>query len=126
MVFDQRLSLVAGMLQRFTWERVDTSPTSARIELGGRITIEDAAALWKRISATLTHVEGLQNVEVELSQIVLIDGACMCTLGAGFARICVAAEWVASSGAAAKRSAASSICTEAAGRHATRARNADR
>ncbi len=80
MVFDQRLSLVAGMLQRFTWERVDTSPTSARIELGGRITIEDAAALWKRISATLTHVEGLQNVEVELSQIVLIDGACMALL----------------------------------------------
>jgi phospholipid/cholesterol/gamma-HCH transport system permease protein len=80
MVFDERLSLVAGMLQRFSWERAETSPTTARIELGGQITIDDAAALWKRISETSAHVEGLQGIEVELSQIVLIDGACMALL----------------------------------------------
>jgi len=80
MVFDERLSLVAGMLQRFSWERAETSPTTARIELGGQITIDDAAALWKRISETSAHVEDLQRVEVELSKIVLIDGACMALL----------------------------------------------
>ena len=80
MVFDERLSLVAGMLQRFSWERAETSPTTARIELGGQITIDDAAALWKRISETSAHVEDLQRVEVGLSKIVLIDGACMALL----------------------------------------------
>jgi phospholipid/cholesterol/gamma-HCH transport system permease protein len=80
MVFDERTSLVAGMLQRFTWERAETSPTSLRIELGGRITIDDAAALWKRISETLAHVESVQQVDVDLSQLKLIDGACMALL----------------------------------------------
>ena len=80
LVFDERLSLVAGMLQRFSWQRAETSPTSARIELGGQITIDDAAALWKRISETLTHVEGLLRLEVDLSRIVRIDGACMALL----------------------------------------------
>ena len=37
MVFDERLSLVAGMLQRFTWERSEIDPTSARVALGGQI-----------------------------------------------------------------------------------------
>ncbi|HEY0466505.1 MAG TPA: MlaE family lipid ABC transporter permease subunit [Polyangiaceae bacterium] len=80
MVFDERLSLVAGMLQRFTWVHSELSPTSTRIELGGRITIDDAAALWKRISDTLAHVEDVQSIELELSQIQLIDGACMALL----------------------------------------------
>jgi len=80
LVFDERLSLVAGMLQRFTWERTEISPTSARIALGGQITIEDAAALWKRISETLTHLDDIQSLDLELSQILLIDGACMALL----------------------------------------------
>jgi phospholipid/cholesterol/gamma-HCH transport system permease protein len=81
MAFDQRLSLVAGMLQRFTWERDEPSPTRTRIQLGGQITIDDAAALWKRISETLAHIpEGLQGIEVELSRILRIDGACMALL----------------------------------------------
>jgi len=80
MVFDERLSLVAGMLQRFTWERSEIDPTSARIALGGQITIDDAAALWKRISETLAHVEELRNIELDLTQIQRIDGACMALL----------------------------------------------
>jgi phospholipid/cholesterol/gamma-HCH transport system permease protein len=80
MVFDERTSLVVGMLQRFTWERVEKSPETLCIELGGRITIDDAAALWKRISETLAHVEGVQQIDVDLSQIQLIDGACMALL----------------------------------------------
>lgn len=80
MPFDERLSLVAGILQRFTWERTQTSPSHARIELGGQITIDDAPALWKRISETSAHVEGLQRIDLDLSGIVMIDGACMALL----------------------------------------------
>jgi phospholipid/cholesterol/gamma-HCH transport system permease protein len=78
--FDERLSLVAGMVQRFTWQRSDLDSGNARIELGGRITIDDAAALWKRISETLLHLDGVKVVEVELGQIQVIDGACMALL----------------------------------------------
>src|SRR3954464_15530900 len=80
LLMNERLSLVAGMLQRFTWERAQTNPTHARIELGGRITIDDAAALWKRISETLNQVQGLEQFDVELSNVLLIDGACMALL----------------------------------------------
>lgn len=80
LAFDERRSLVAGMLQRFTWERAETEATSLRIELGGQITIDDAAALWKRISETSAHVEGVQNIDLDLSRIQRIDGACMALL----------------------------------------------
>jgi phospholipid/cholesterol/gamma-HCH transport system permease protein len=80
LIFDERLSLVAGMLQRFSWELVEAGPTGARIVLGGQITIDDAAALWKRISEALAHIEELKEVEVDLSQIQRIDGACMALL----------------------------------------------
>ncbi len=80
MVFDERLSVVVGMLQRFSWERVAAGDASVRIELGGRITIDDAAALWKRVSETLTHVEGVSQLELSLEQIQMIDGACMALL----------------------------------------------
>ena len=80
MVFDERLSLVVGMLQRFTWQQTAIDDTSARIELGGSITIDDAAALWKRISETLVHVEGLRKIEVALGRVQMIDGACMALL----------------------------------------------
>src|SRR6478736_2917925 len=80
LVFDERLSLVAGILQRFTWEGDALTATRARIALGGRITIEDAAALWKRVSETLAHTETVLEVEVDLSRIQMIDGACMALL----------------------------------------------
>ena len=80
LVFDERLSLVAGILQRFTWERSETNASTARIALGGQITIDDAAALWKRLSETLAQIEGLEQVEVDLAGVQRIDGACMALL----------------------------------------------
>lgn len=68
------------MLQRFTWAQSAASENSLRVELGGRITIDDAAALWKRISETLLHIEGVTQIELELSNIQMIDGACMALL----------------------------------------------
>ncbi|HKO53096.1 MAG TPA: MlaE family lipid ABC transporter permease subunit [Polyangiaceae bacterium] len=78
--FDERLSLVAGLVQRFSWERADSADGTVRVELGGRITIDDAAALWKRISETLVDVEGAKTVDVDLARIQVIDGACMALL----------------------------------------------
>lgn len=79
-MFDERLSLVAGVLQRFSWQRVEASPL-LRIELGGNLGIEDAAALWKRISETLgDELDGVRSVELDMSRVTMIDGACMALL----------------------------------------------
>lgn len=77
---DERLSLVVGMLQRFSWERVAGARGGERIVLGGSITLDDSAALWKRISELLAEATAKTELEIELSQIVVIDGACMALL----------------------------------------------
>lgn len=78
--FDERLSLVVGMLQRFSWQSAEAGGV-LRIQLGGSIAIDDAAALWKRISETLAdELEGVRAVELDLSSVSLIDGACMALL----------------------------------------------
>ncbi len=74
-----RLSLVVGMLQRFSWERAAGAHGDERIVLGGSITIDDSAALWKRISALLAE-PAPPRVDIELSHITVIDGACMALL----------------------------------------------
>lgn len=81
LAFDERLSLVAGMLQRFSWQSADATGGVLRIQLGGNIAIDDAAALWKRISETLAEgLDGVKAVELDLSAVSLIDGACMALL----------------------------------------------
>jgi hypothetical protein len=66
---NERLSIVVGMLQRFTWQRTNPRPDVLRIELGGRITLDDSAALWKRISETLAAPGDVISAEIDLSQI---------------------------------------------------------
>ncbi|HEY6078857.1 MAG TPA: MlaE family lipid ABC transporter permease subunit [Polyangiaceae bacterium] len=81
LVYDERLSLVAGMLQRFSWQRLDGDSGVVRLQLGGSIAIEDAAALWKRISETLAgDLAGVRSVELDMSGVQMIDGACMALL----------------------------------------------
>ncbi|MDX2052793.1 MAG: MlaE family lipid ABC transporter permease subunit [Polyangiaceae bacterium] len=77
--FDDSKSLVVGFVQRFTWEPARTDEMS-RIELGGSITIDDSAALWKRIGESLAELKGVRSVAIDLSRIQLIDGACMALL----------------------------------------------
>jgi len=77
--FDDRMSLVVGFLQRFTWERGGTEQAQ-RIELGGTITIDDSAALWKRVGESLEELKTARSVEIDLSRIRVIDGACMALL----------------------------------------------
>ena len=68
------------MLQRFSWDAANTADGALQIQLGGRITIDDAAALWKRISETLLSIGAANRVDLDLSGIQSIDGACMALL----------------------------------------------
>lgn len=81
LTFDERLSLVAGMLERFSWQRADAAPHVLRVELAGSIAIDDAAALWKRISETLAgDLSRVRSAELDLAGVSLLDGACMALL----------------------------------------------
>ncbi len=77
--FDDHKKLAVGFLQRFTWNTTCTEEAQ-RIELGGSITIDDSAALWKRVGESLTELTGARSVEIDLSRIEVIDGACMALL----------------------------------------------
>jgi phospholipid/cholesterol/gamma-HCH transport system permease protein len=80
LAFDERLSLVAGILQRFSWHAAEAGGV-LRIQLGGSLAIEDAAALWKRISETLAEpLDDVRATELDVSAVSKIDGACMALL----------------------------------------------
>ncbi|HYP89755.1 MAG TPA: MlaE family lipid ABC transporter permease subunit [Polyangiaceae bacterium] len=81
LVLDERLSLVAGILQRFSWTNVDEANDVLRIELGGSLLIDDAAALWKRVNETAAHeLDGKRGAKLDLAKVIKIDGACMALL----------------------------------------------
>jgi phospholipid/cholesterol/gamma-HCH transport system permease protein len=66
------------MLQRFDWQRDPSDDGTLRIRLGGELTIDDAAALWKRVTATLAQdLRGTARAVIDLSGVVFIDGVCM-------------------------------------------------
>jgi phospholipid/cholesterol/gamma-HCH transport system permease protein len=78
-VFGERISRVAGFLPEFNWEESELTD-GVRVALGGRITIEEAPALWKRVSELIDHVGGKARVEIDVSLVASIDGACMALL----------------------------------------------
>jgi phospholipid/cholesterol/gamma-HCH transport system permease protein len=78
-IFGDRISRVAGFLPEFTFGLSDM-PEGVRVELGGQITIDEAPALWKRVSELLEHSVGKQRVQIDNSRVEVIDGACMALL----------------------------------------------
>jgi phospholipid/cholesterol/gamma-HCH transport system permease protein len=78
-VFGDRISRVAGFLPQFTFTLSDM-PDGVRVQLGGQITIEEAPALWKRVSELIEHSAGKQRVQIDNSGVEVIDGACMALL----------------------------------------------
>lgn len=76
---DERLSLIVGLLQRFSWSS-ESHGESYRIALGGDVSLDDAGALWKRITETLNTLPDVQHVEIDLDKVQEIDGACMALL----------------------------------------------
>jgi phospholipid/cholesterol/gamma-HCH transport system permease protein len=71
--------MLAGLLPHFTWQ-VTELPEGVRVDLGGPITIEEAPALWKRLSELLEHSAGKTRVQIDNSGVTTIDGACTALL----------------------------------------------
>ena len=78
-VFGDRISRAAGYAAEFRWFERE-APEGTRVELGGALSIEDAPALWKRVSSFLERSVGLGPVELDFSAVDGIDGACIALL----------------------------------------------
>jgi phospholipid/cholesterol/gamma-HCH transport system permease protein len=78
-VFGDRISRVAGFLPEFTWV-VSPSGDSKRVEIGGRVTLTEAAALWKRVTELLEQSDGKTHLSLDFGRVEVIDGACMALL----------------------------------------------
>ncbi len=78
-VFGGRISRVAGLLPEFSW-RTSELPDGLRVELGGEITIEEAPALWQRVTGLLESLGTRQRVQIDNAAVEVIDGACMALL----------------------------------------------
>jgi phospholipid/cholesterol/gamma-HCH transport system permease protein len=78
-VFGERISRIVGFQPLFTW-RTTELPEALRVDLAGRITIEEAPALWKRVSELLDGLGDRRRVLIDNSEVELIDGACMALL----------------------------------------------
>src|SRR4051812_36965710 len=78
-VFGDRVSMLAGLLPQFTWSEAEL-PEGVRIELRGPLTIEEAPALWMRLSELLENSAGKTRVQIDNSGVTAIDGACTALL----------------------------------------------
>ncbi|MES1189154.1 MAG: MlaE family lipid ABC transporter permease subunit [Myxococcales bacterium] len=78
-VFGDRVSLLAGLVPQFTWQ-VTELPDGVRVDLGGPLTIEEAPALWKRLTELLESSSSKTRVQVDNSGVTSIDGACTALL----------------------------------------------
>jgi phospholipid/cholesterol/gamma-HCH transport system permease protein len=78
-VFGERISRIVGFQPLFTWRMTEVAD-GVRVDLGGRITIEEAPALWKRVSELLDGLGDHRRVQIDNSEVEVIDGACMALL----------------------------------------------
>ena len=78
-VFGDRISRAAGYAAEFRWIERET-PEGTRVELGGAISIDEAPALWKRVSAFLEQGPRRGRIELDFSAVDSIDGACIALL----------------------------------------------
>jgi phospholipid/cholesterol/gamma-HCH transport system permease protein len=77
--FGDRIGRAAAVFSRFTWS-TRGAPGEPEISLAGRITLDEAAALWKRVAEVLDPAQRLQRVTVDLAGVNEIDGACLALL----------------------------------------------
>lgn len=77
--FGDRVSMLAGLLPQFTWH-VTELPDGVRVDLGGPLTIDEAPALWKRLTELLDNSAGKKRVQIDNSGVTAIDGACTALL----------------------------------------------
>jgi phospholipid/cholesterol/gamma-HCH transport system permease protein len=79
--FGDRIGRLATIAPGFSWQ-TSGAGGDLNIVLGGSITIEEAAALWKRVADVLDldRTQRLKKVEVDLGNVQAMDGACMALL----------------------------------------------
>jgi phospholipid/cholesterol/gamma-HCH transport system permease protein len=78
-IFGDRVSRIAGFLPQFSW-RVTKEPHGLRVEIAGDLTIDEAPALWKRVTELSARVTSGERVQIDNSGVQSIDGACMALL----------------------------------------------
>jgi phospholipid/cholesterol/gamma-HCH transport system permease protein len=77
--FGDRIGRAAAVLSQFTWQ-ASLASGELCIALGGRITLDEAPALWKRVAEVLERAFGTQSVRVNFGAVETIDGACLALL----------------------------------------------
>jgi phospholipid/cholesterol/gamma-HCH transport system permease protein len=78
-VFGDRISRIVGFQPLFTWRTTELAD-GVRVDLAGRITIEEAPALWKRVSELIDGLGEIRRVQIDNADVEVIDGACMALL----------------------------------------------
>jgi phospholipid/cholesterol/gamma-HCH transport system permease protein len=78
--FEERIVRVASALPGFTWRASDSSGGHLQIAIGGSITLDEAAGLWKRVSEVLERERRITHATIDLSAVETIDGSCMALL----------------------------------------------
>ena len=77
--FGDRIGRVASFVPQFGWQ-VSELAEGLRVDLSGALTIDEAPALWKRVTELLEHVAANQRVQIDNGNVEVIDGACMALL----------------------------------------------
>ena len=77
--FGDRIGRAAAVLSQFSWS-TRGSPGQLEIALAGRITLDEAPALWKRVAGVLDRAQRFEQVTVDLAGVDAIDGACLALL----------------------------------------------
>jgi phospholipid/cholesterol/gamma-HCH transport system permease protein len=78
-VFGDRVSLLAGLRPQFAW-KVSALQDGVRVDLSGPLTIEEAPALWKRLTELLENSASKTRVQIDSSEVTVLDGACTALL----------------------------------------------
>jgi phospholipid/cholesterol/gamma-HCH transport system permease protein len=77
--FGDRIVRIASAVPGFTW-RVASQDAGLAISIGGSLTLDEAAGLWKRVSEVLERERRFSRVSVDLSQVESMDGSCLALL----------------------------------------------
>ncbi|HVZ34371.1 MAG TPA: MlaE family lipid ABC transporter permease subunit [Polyangiaceae bacterium] len=77
--FGDRIGRVAAAFSQFSWHP-EGSPEKLELALAGRITIDEAPALWKSVSELLDRALRFVSVRIDLNGVDTIDGACLALL----------------------------------------------
>jgi phospholipid/cholesterol/gamma-HCH transport system permease protein len=77
--FGERIGRAAARRPRFSWH-AGSEAGGLEVTLGGHVTIEDAPALWRRVTELLDRLRPYPRVRIDLANVELIDGACVALL----------------------------------------------